>query len=168
MAVTYFPKDADTDATCNAGAGTIDADLSTTQGSSTTIQINAAGDTSYTEESTYDIALAARDGTSYDISVDITASTSTNIRWRVQEIDSGCGVVASSAYATYEPASVGIQTDTLTLAAWTTGTRLRLSIETQEASDCGNRKVTYSVNDSDTWVLAPDPVASTRRVIVVS
>ncbi len=169
MAVRYFPKNTNADTNCDAGSAA-DLDLSETQDTSTGQNIGSGGNVGYVEMAAYDIALAARDGTSYDFSIDITAISQTNVRWRIEEIaaPAGCGTVQSSAYTTQEPASVGIATGTVSLAAWTTGTRLRLSIETQQTSTCGLRRITINVNDADTFVDAPDPVASGRRIFIVT
>jgi hypothetical protein len=166
MAIRCYLRDTDVDATCNVG--TLDFDLSTTQGTTTTQQISSVGNSSYTHAASYMIDLSA-DSTvlhgsqTYNLSISINSVSNTNWRCRLRSVDTtGCSRTNSSGYQTFAGGETGTQTFSLTLNHPTTDEHIELDIETQQTAPHGTRRVTLDVNDVNSWVDVPQATPQTE------
>jgi hypothetical protein len=157
VAIDYYLRNTNTDATCDAGAATADYDLNKTQGSGpNSVGSGTFTSTSWVEYFTWDLVVSGDSpatGT-HTVKVEISVATKCNIRWRIQEVSSGCSVLNSSGYSTTY-STIGTKSDSLTLT-WSTGDRLRLSVEAQHNAG-GHGNATFSINteDADSDVVAP-------------
>jgi len=166
VATRYFPQNTDVDAGCNAGAATGDHDLSTTQGTSTGHTTDTSSMGAFTLIRSYQVDVTGDSpvfgSQSFDLSVDITALSKSDIRFRLAGVDdTGCVRTNVSGWQTYlEVAGVGIKTFSLTLDFTAADEDLELQVEAQNNSAHGGRTVTINVQDADTWVDAPWPAAA--------
>lgn len=155
MPTTYYLRNTNADTTCD-GSNT-PLDLSTTQGSGpNSTGSSSINDTAYVECMSFDIDDGGNGSTgNHTISIDVSAiDTKCDARFRVQEISSGCSVLNSSAYSSAF-STTGIKTLGPTNLTWSTGNRLRLSIEIRRTSNGGNRSLSVNTEDADSTVIAP-------------
>lgn len=156
MAIKYFPKNVNTDVTCDGSTTPLDMDK--TQGSSASQASSGTQSSTFVEVMSFDIDVSGDTPVTsdHDVSVDITDLTDVTARFRLQAIDdAGCGVDNSSSYSS-EFTTTGIKTFTLNLTWAGTSDRLRLSCEIKKDAVHGNKAVTINVNDADTFVDALD------------
>ena len=155
MAIDYYLRNTNTDATCDAGASVADYDLNKTQGSGpNTVASGPLTNTSYVEIFTWDIDVSGDSPAtgSHTVKVNISAISKGNVRWRIQEVSSGCSVLNSSSYSTVYT-STGAKSDSLSLT-WSTGDRLRLSMEFQFTGK-GSGSVSISTEDASSVDQSP-------------
>jgi hypothetical protein len=147
--IRHFLRDTQT----NAGTGGIVYDLSSTQGTPTTLSttLNSA---TYTEVAAWQITVDDTvNTTSFPTSISISSLTGTlGMRWRIQRVNSSNVVQASSSYSSIFSAT-GTHTDTLTLSTtWTTDDRLRLSFEIARTGGHGTVDADVDVNNTNSYV----------------
>jgi len=162
VAIKYYLRSQDTDATCDAGANDADYDLDAAVGSGPNgDQSSDYNNSTWVEAWTFDIDVSSgvtKSTGDHSVSVEISAITAApGVRWRIQEISSGCAVLNSSSY-TGEYTSAGVKTDTLNLT-WSTGVRLRLSVEMRRNTGHSKSRATLSLEDADSFVNTPWTVA---------
>jgi len=148
--VKYFLRNTQT----NVGTGGIGYDLSTTQGTSTTLNTGNLNSTDFTEMLFWQVTVGdTPTATTFPTSLSISALTGTlGYRWRIQRVDSSNTVLASSAYSTTRT-TTGTQTETLTLSeTWAAGDRFRLSFEIARTGGHGNVALNLNVNDANSFV----------------
>jgi hypothetical protein len=149
--VKYFLRNTQT----NAGTGGIGYDLSTTQGTSTTLTTATIASDVFAERFFWQVTVnGTPTATTFPTSLSISALNGSVIyRWRVQRVDSGNNIIASSAYSA-TGTTTGTQTATLTLSqTWASGDRFRLSFEIARVTGAhGNVSVTLNVNNANSFV----------------
>lgn len=155
--VRYYLKDTQT----NAGTGGTIYDLSSIQGTSASLTSGNQNNDTFDEKLRWQYtADGTVQNTSFDTSINInTITNSPGYRWRLQRVDSGGTVQASSNYSQVEN-TTGTKTATLTLSTtWSEGDILRFSLEVNRDSGHNPSGVTVSVNDANSWVdvLEPEP-----------
>jgi len=141
--------------------------IDTAPGSATSHNSNVSGLTSYTllrcykDDVSGDTPLTGSQ--TYNISVDVTVLTKCDIRFRIAAVDTtGCARTYSGYQEYLVATGTGIKTFSLTLNFGAGDEHLELQMEgRQESGAHGTREVTISVDDNDTWVEAPWPVAGT-------
>jgi hypothetical protein len=140
-------------------AGTL-YELTEAQGSGPNTVTGTLNSATYTEVLSWELAGADLAGSSVPTSVVVTGITGTiNYRYRVQRVNSGGTVQASSAYSAVYTAT-GTRTDSLTLATtWAAGDRLRLSLEIQRSGGHGTVDITAQT-ESATSYIEPDLVVA--------
>jgi hypothetical protein len=168
MAITFYPRSTDTDATCDLGADT-DGDLSETQGSSSQIDSASISDGAYRDVFSFDIDTSSgytRSAGTFGTSLDVVASTDVQYRIVIRSVDdSGCGETDQDVGPDWTGNS--IQTDTTGSITWPAADeRLRLVVQGLRTTAHGNKTLSINVNDADTfctanaWVVpaTPEPV----------
>lgn len=155
----FFLRDV-SDEACTPTAD--DRDLSATQGTDTSpvSSPNVTVEAFPNEVMTWNITVGAAgvDG-EYTVLVDLAAvSSDTEVRWRLQRLNSSCVLQDSSGYSSVYTAA-GAQSDALTLdtsGAWAAGDVLRLSIEIRRVpTGHGNKAIDVNVSDADSQVQEP-------------
>ncbi len=168
MPTKYFLKDTNVDTNCDSGA--VDADISITQGTPTTLA------SANTQSATYElIQQLDRDvsGDSgfpvtgdVDVSVDVaTASPAAEFEYllSVARIDSGC-VTGTGGGFLIDLTGTGIHTFSGAFPSWTGSIRLALQVQGRRPSGHGNKFLTLNVNDPDSFINAPWPVSGPDEV----
>jgi hypothetical protein len=156
MADRYFFRNAQT----VSGTGGTTYDLSTTQGTGTTLVSAGISSTSFTKVFEWRRVVASGQlESSFPVSVNISAvSASTlQVRWRVSRLNSSGTLQASSGYsAAYN--STGTKTDTLTLdTTWAADDFCVVEMELRRNGGANSaRTVTISVNNASTYVDTQD------------
>ena len=129
-------------------------DLSETQGSDGSVSNGAGNTTTWTEIFRWRKQVGADvSGTSFPVSVNITSVTSsTEQRYRIQRVNSGGAVQASSAYSSVFTGT-GAKTATLTLdTTWASGDILQLSMEERRSGGHGDTTCTVNVSNTSSYV----------------
>ena len=172
MAVRYFPQNSNADTGCDAA--TNPHDMSKTQGTSTPHTTSSAGIATYSEQRSYQIDATADSITTgsqtYNLSVDITTLTKTDVRFRLRAVDdTGCTRTNSSGYQEYLlAAGAGIKTFSLTLDFTAADEDLELTMEIRETNAHGTREIIVNVQDADTWVDAPTAAAGGSKQVAIT
>jgi hypothetical protein len=165
MPTKYYPQNTNTDTNCDEiGDATNDHDMSKTVGTSTTHTVDTTGMTSFTLIKTYQLDVSGDSpifgSQTYNLSISINAISRTDVRFNISSVDrTGCLPGGTSSYsATFTTATT--HTFSLTLSFATGDEDLELRVEAQQNSTHGGRSITLDVQDANTWVEAPWPVAS--------
>jgi len=150
------------------GTGGAVYDLSTTQGTGETLSASVSSNT-FAEVLRFQITIGADlPATNIPFSISINAiSASSEVRWRVQELNSSNTVIASSAYATVET-TTGTKTGTISFSnSWADGDRLAISVEYRRTSGSGSRTLTLNVNNANSYI-QPDLVPQAQALTQAS
>jgi hypothetical protein len=161
--VRHFLRDTQT----NAGTGGIVYDLSTTVGTSSTLNRSHSNNT-FTELISWQIDVDDKvNSTSFPTSIEITTINNTSYRWRIQRVNSSNVVQASSAYSTSQT-TTGVKTQTLTLSTtWAVGDRLRFSLEVARLNTMTPASMNIGINRSTSFVDIP-LIVSRRRIFFIT
>lgn len=141
------------------GTGGTVYDLSTTRGTNATLSSTVSSNT-FAGVFRFQFTLGADvPATDIPFSVSINAiSAQSEVRWRIQELDSSNAVVASSSYATAQT-TTGTKTGTISFSnTWVAGDRIAISVEYRRTGGTGTRTLTLNVNNANSYVqpdLAP-------------
>ncbi len=171
MATKYFLKDTNAETTCDV-SGATNQDISTTQGTGTTVDSPSFSTETYFDALAFDIDVSGDNPANgnHDISIDVNAATDIDYRFRVEQInDAGpCSVSNFTDWSTDPTTGTGIKTLSATSLTWGTGDRLRLIIQAKRQSGThGNKTLTINVNDADSYINAPwDPPPVYEQVAV--
>jgi hypothetical protein len=161
--VRHFSRNTQT----NAGTGGIVYDLSTTVGTSSTLN-RSHSNTTFTELISWQIDVDDKvNSTSFPTSIEITTINNTSYRWRIQRVNSSNVVQASSAYSTSQT-TTGVKTQTLTLSTtWAVGDRLRFSLEVTRPNTMTAASMNIGINRSTSFVDIP-LIVSRRRIFFIT
>jgi len=167
--VKYFLRNTQT----NPGTGGTGYDLSTTQGTPTTLTTPNINSDTFTERLFWQVTVnATPTATTFPTSLSISAlNGSARYRWRVQRVDSSNTVLASSNYSAIET-TTGTKTATLTLSqTWASGDRFRISIEVARVIGTHtNVSVVLNVNNTNSFVeidKTEDVIVDTSRFLLM-
>ena len=167
MPTKYYPFSTNVSGTCDSGVGSDHDMFDTAPGGSTSHNDTNPGG-SYVEVRSYIVDVSGDSpvtgSQTYNCSVDVTVLSKCDIRFRIRAIDTtGCGRTNSSGYQEYLVGTgTGIKTFSLTLDFTSSDELLEFVTEIRdEAGSHGTKQATVSVDDNDTWVEAPWPVAGT-------
>jgi hypothetical protein len=168
VATTYYLHNGNVDVACDLGGGVVDNDLRRTPDTGS-LTVDLAGVTSYTDILTFDF-LVDTDGPAtgaHTTNIAVSTLTKAKIQIRLEAIDSGCSVLASTSWHEI----TGSGTDNFTHSSLTWGVspeavRLRLHVQGMETTDHGTREViidtTSSSYVSTTWTTAAPNLAQTN------
>lgn len=159
-ATTYYLRNTQT----GGGTGGTVYDLSGTQGTNATLSASVSSNT-FAEVLRFQITLgSALPQTDIPFSVSINAiSANSEVRWRIQELNSSNTVVASSAYATAQT-TTGTKTGTISFSnTWAANDRLAISVEYRRTGGTGSRTLTLNINNANTYI-QPDLVIPTQTL----
>lgn len=131
-------------------------DLSTVQGTATTLASGNANQTTFLEVIAWRFELGAAlpdANASVPVQVSVSSiSANAEMRWRLQQVRGGT-VLASTGYST-ERTSAGTYNDTLSFsgASWQSGDLLQLAGEVRRTGGGGNRSFTTDVNSANSYI----------------
>jgi hypothetical protein len=158
--IRYFFRDTQTE----NGTGGNAYDLSSVQGTPTTLASNNINSDTFTEAIRWRYTAGSSvNTTSFPTSISVSTLTSSPIyRWRIQRLNSAGTVQASSAYS-QEETTTGTKTATLSLSTtWSAGDILQISVEVRRVGGTHTASgITVDVNDTSSYVDVVEVVAST-------
>ena len=168
MPTTYYPQNTNTDATCDYGAVQGDHDMAKTAGTPTTHNMASASAT-YTVERSYQIDVSGDSPTTgsqtFNCSVSINTIKKLDVRFRLAAVDTtGCARTYSGYSSVYT--TTGTKTFSLTLNFGAGDEHLELQVESQNTGKGYDGII--DVQDSNTWVQAPWPVAVSTNIPFVT
>lgn len=172
MPTRYYPQNTNTDGNCDFGSNVADHDLSKTQGTTTGHNDDVSTITSFSQRRSYQLDVSGDSplfsSQTYNLSIDISLFRGTNLRFQICSVDrTGCLFGACSGTHTENDTGAAVKTFSLTLNFASGDEDLLLTVEGMEATNHGNRDYTIDVQDVDTWVEAPWPVAGGGQQVMI-
>ena len=157
MATKYFLRNTNADTGCDAGAAIADHDLDQSQGTGpNTISSGSFTNTTWETKYTFDEDVSGDSPATgaHTVSIVLANMSKCDVRLQLEEISSGCSSTNSSGYGTTRTTN-GTHSETLGSLTWSTGTRLRLTVQAQRTSgEHGNASFDISSEDTNSFVNA--------------